>query len=366
MIKRKSYASFAKKRSEKQSGFYPYSAQLELTYRCNLNCVHCYCKGSEGGNELTTKEWKGLIDQLYSADVSRLTFTGGEPLIREDFFNIYRHAKKKGFLINIFTNATLLDSKAIRCLLKYPPSSIEVSLYGVSKAIYESITQKKGSFKALMQNVREMAAEGLPLVFKTVGLKQNRDAIQDIKDFSESLLGKKRFKFDSFIIPRLSGEKTPCLYRLSPEEILEREESDPDMRSHRRDEFKRHIPLLRKPQYKYHCNAWFKHFYITPYARLRFCHLTDKYSSDLKRTSFLEGFYNGFPAILNETYKTDTRCKLCRLREFCFHCPPRAYLETGDEEAPVDYYCRLAKMQKARIEKSKSVTSSNSLPYERR
>ena len=70
---------------------------------------------------------------------------------------------------------------------------------------------------------------------------------------------------------------------------------------------------------------------------------SDKFSIDLKTTPFREGFYNVFPRLLKERFKTDSKCKDCSLRPICYHCPARAFLETGDEESPVEYFCQLAK-----------------------
>ncbi|MGB2705587.1 MAG: radical SAM protein [Candidatus Omnitrophota bacterium] len=353
MIEKKSYQCFTKTLHKKIKGLYPLSAQIELTYRCNLKCVHCYCKGSERKNELSTSEWKNIIDQIHSAGAIWLTITGGEPLVRRDFFDIYTYAKKKGFLISVFTNGILLGNKALECFEKYPPYSVEITLNGITRKTYESITQVKGSFKKLMRNIQKSVLQRIPLILKAVGLKQNKREIRDIKAFTEDLLGKKKFKFDSFVTPRLNGGSAPCLHRLSAEEIEEIENSDPDMRAQREKEFKEHKPYLREPEYKYHCNAWFNQFYITPYGRLRFCHLTDKYSTDLKKVPFTEGFYGKFPAILEEKHKSNSKCIRCDLRESCYHCPARAYLETGNEEAPVPYFCSLARMKKTKKEKQR-------------
>lgn len=355
MIEQKKYENFVKKLHERINGLYPISAQIELTYRCNLNCVHCYCKGYKGGEELTASEWKNIIDELSSAGTIYLTITGGEPLLREDFLEIYKYAKKKGFLISLFTNGILLNDKLIKYLAEYPPYAIEITLNGASEETYESISRIKGSFKKAMRNIDKIVSLGLPLVLKAVGLKQNKEEVHTIKTFAEKLLGKKKFKFDSFITPKLNGGKGPCRHRLSPEEIASIEKSDPDMLKQREKEFKKHKSYLREPEYKYHCNSWFKQFYITPYGRLRFCHTTDRYSSDLKKIPFTKGFFHKFPSILAEKYKTDSKCIYCDLREFCHICPARAYLETGDEETPVPYFCELARMQKARTERTKGL-----------
>ena len=84
-------------------------------------------------------------------------------------------------------------------------------------------------------------------------------------------------------------------------------------------------------------------FFINPYGRLKFCQFSEDFSVDLRKVSFKEAFYDVFPKLLEERFKTDSRCQSCRLRPICYHCPGRAYLETGDREAPVPYFCELAK-----------------------
>ena len=349
MIRHHTYWSFITELQKKRHGLCPTSAQIELTYRCNLDCLHCYCRGSAKKGELSTAQWKGIIDQLHKAGVMWLTITGGEPLLREDLIEIYSYAKKKGFFVSLFTNGILSDDKIIDYLSEESPFSIEITLNGITKGTYEAISQVKGSFEKALVNIEKIASKKLPLVLKAVGLKQNKGEIHDIKRFTEKLLGKKKFKFDSFITPKLNGDRSPCRHRLSAEDILKIEEADPDMRRQREEEFKKHQSSLRECSYKYHCNSWFNQFYITPYGHLRFCRLSDRYSTDLKKKPFTEGFYGKFPAILEEKYSSSFKCMRCSLREFCYHCPARAFLETGREDLPVDWFCELAKMTTGRI-----------------
>ncbi len=93
-----------------------------------------------------------------------------------------------------------------------------------------------------------------------------------------------------------------------------------------------------------------KQFLVNPYGKLKFCIFSDKFSVSLKTASFKEGFYKVFPQLLKEQFKTDSKCKDCSLRPFCCYCPARAYLETGDEETPVPYYCELAKKTAEQME----------------
>ncbi|GAG92570.1 unnamed protein product, partial [marine sediment metagenome] len=98
----------------------------------------------------------------------------------------------------------------------------------------------------------------------------------------------------------------------------------------------------RDRSFLYHCSAWISQFFINPQGRLKFCQFTEKFSVDLRTTSFKEGFHKVIPQVLREQYRTNSKCQDCTLRLLCYHCPARAYLETGDEEAPVEYYCELA------------------------
>ena len=325
------------------------NGQIELTYRCNLDCVHCYCKGSEDKDkELTAAEWKGILANIHKEGCLFLCLTGGEPLIRDDFLEIYSFAKAKGFIITIFTNGLLFTEEIIRYLEQFPPFSLEITLNGITEDTYESITQVPGSFRRIIRILNELVNKNLPLVIKSNCLKQNKDEIAKIKAFTDQLLGKgnkrRRFKYDPMIYARLNKDTTPTNFRLSPEELLELRSSEPEIW----EEYERGLcgkfpGLGRDRDFIYRCTAWYEQFFINPYGRLKFCEFSDKFSIDLKEKSFKEGFYNVFPQLLNERFKTDSKCRDCSLRPICYHCPARAYLETGDEEAPVPYFCELAK-----------------------
>lgn len=337
---------------------FPWSGHFELTYRCNLNCIHCYCKGSEDkSRELDTKEIKNIIDIIYKEGCLFLTFSGGEPLVREDFLEIYSYAKEKGFITTIFTNAALFTKKIIDYLKKSPPHRIEITLNGITKETYESITQVRGSFFKVTENIKALAKGKLPLKIKSNSLKQNKGEIFKIKKWTEDLLGRPSdnkyfFQYDTMIYPRLNGDKTPLDYRLSFEEMQESKIQDSDMWKEYQKGLHIDMPkLTRDKKFLYHCNSWFTNFFINPYGRLKFCEFSEKFSVDLKTTSFREGFYKIFPNILNERFKTDSMCINCGLRPVCCQCPAKAALETANEEHPVKYYCGMAEAFAKRLKR---------------
>ncbi|MDD5565849.1 MAG: radical SAM protein [Candidatus Omnitrophica bacterium] len=326
----------------------PVDGFLELTYFCNLNCLHCYVKGSERPKqELSTSRWKSIIQEIKKAGCMYLVFTGGDPLARDDFLELYTYAKRQGFIITIFTNGIGFTDKMIKYLAKSPPYYIDLTLNGITPETYETITQVKGSFKAVMENIEKIKRHNLPLRIKVNCMQENKHEIMRIKDFAMNLLGASKgqylFAYDVELFPRLNGDKSPLAQRLSVEEVGELIERDSDMRNEYARCLDSSKPGTEENAKLYKCNAWSHQFFINPFGRLKFCQLTDKFSVDLLKMPFKQGFYREFPKVADEKFKTDSECRTCSLRNMCISCPAKAYLEAGNEESPVEYYCQLAK-----------------------
>jgi MoaA/NifB/PqqE/SkfB family radical SAM enzyme len=116
----------------------PFSGSIDLTHRCNLNCVHCYIGdktkiSGDGKQEIDTGQWISILDEIVEAGCLNLLITGGEPLLRKDFVEIYRHAKTKGMLITVFTNGTLITEEILDTFKQLPPRAVEITLYGNSR-----------------------------------------------------------------------------------------------------------------------------------------------------------------------------------------------------------------------------------------
>src|SRR4029453_13908837 len=137
----------------------PLSGTIEVTRRCPLTCVHCYnnlplADGAGASTELTYAEHCRILDELADAGCLWLLFTGGEIFARRDFLDIYTYAKKKGFLITLFTNGTLITPRIADYLAVWRPFSIEITLYGLTKETYERLTGIPGSFEKCMRGIR--------------------------------------------------------------------------------------------------------------------------------------------------------------------------------------------------------------------
>jgi MoaA/NifB/PqqE/SkfB family radical SAM enzyme len=214
----------------------PLEGILDLTYRCNNNCRHCYINlpardKLAKNNELSVEEIKKIGQEAVSLGAIWCLVTGGEPLLRDDFFDIYLGLKRMGLLVSVFTNATLITKKHIHFFKKYPPRDIEVSVYGVTKKTYERITRKSGSFAAFMRGLDLLLSSGVKVRLKAMALRSNFHELPDIAHFCREKT-KDYFRFDPFLHLRFDRNalrnKDIRAERLLPEEIVALECSDPE------------------------------------------------------------------------------------------------------------------------------------------
>ncbi|MBL7069048.1 MAG: radical SAM protein [Candidatus Omnitrophica bacterium] len=322
--------------------------QFELTHRCNLKCQHCYIVNDSRREELTYKELCHIFDEVYQEGCLWLCLTGGEPLLRKDFLDIYSYAYKKGFIITIFTNATFLNEEIAKYLKRFPPFCIELTLNGVTKKSYELITQTPGSFEKAMRGIELIRKHNLPLKLKCQAMTLNFDEFPLMRRFYQEM--GMVFRCSTLIDPRMDGSTGPCSLRLPVEKILELESREEIVKG--RDEIEdgfKEEPLteqenevLPPSDELFHCPGGTWAFYINPFGELYFCNSVRKPTWDLRSHSFKQGFYDFFPKIRSRKFKTDSECRTCPLWQSCLRCPGKAELECGDVEAPIPYYCELA------------------------
>jgi len=325
----------------------PINGSFELTFRCNLRCVHCYCNLPLNDQdaiekELTSEEVFHIFDQIAEAGCLWLLLTGGEPLVRKDFLEIYTYAKKKGFLINLFTNGTLITPKIADYLAEWPPHEVEITLYGATKEIYEKLTGIPGSFKCCQRGIELLLERKIPLGLKTMVMTLNRNEFSNIKEYAEGLGVK--FRFDPILNAGLDGSKTPCNFRLSPEEVVKLDLADEKRVKEWREFCEK---FLGPPQSDnlYICGAGVSTFHIDPYGQMSSCEMTRFQNYDLRCGSFEEGWHHSIPEFLTLKPTRDYPCGQCELISLCGQCPGWAYLENGNPETPVEYLCQIAHLR---------------------
>jgi radical SAM protein with 4Fe4S-binding SPASM domain len=194
--------------------FRPLRAMLELTYRCNFRCAMCYLVDFRSPGELTTEELAGTMDQLAAMGCLVLTFTGGEPLLRKDFFELAEHARSRRFALRIFTNGTRIDEAAADRLARIRPLSTEVSLYGMSDETYRAVTGRSGPGECarVQSAIRMLTARGLPVQIKVPVIRQNYGDLDRMVEFAREVGAK--FVANPNITPRDDGDLSPLAHAL--------------------------------------------------------------------------------------------------------------------------------------------------------
>jgi radical SAM protein with 4Fe4S-binding SPASM domain len=319
----------------------PLNGEIDLTYRCNLKCGHCYGVCEPDKNELTTHEVFRILDEMKQAGCLWLLLSGGEPLVRKDFREIYTYAKKEGFLITLFTNGTLLTPELVTRLREYPPFSVEVSLYGISRQTYESVTGVTGSFERCMRGINLLLEHGLPLKLKTMVVTLNHHELWQIKKYVEKEL-RVEFRFDAIISPKLDGSKGPCNLRISPEEVVKLDLADEKRLEGWREVCERFWGPLNSDTL-YNCGAGVSSFHIDSYGIMRLCSMARNPSWNLRQSSFQENWQEMHGFRMQKT-SSNYKCRDCEIA-LCDWCPGWAQMENGNMETLVEYLCEIAHLQ---------------------
>jgi len=168
---------------------YPYHVVWEVTTRCNLDCIHCYASSVDSAQaELTTSEGKRLLEQIARIEEFRMiVITGGEPLLRNDIFELVEYAGKLGFHVIFSTNGTLLTPDAAKDLARLGVANFSISLDGYTREVHESIRRKPGCFQSAIDGIKAAAQTGVCLQVNFTAMRQNLAELPGLIDFAESL-----------------------------------------------------------------------------------------------------------------------------------------------------------------------------------
>jgi radical SAM protein with 4Fe4S-binding SPASM domain len=311
----------------------PETAVFELTYGCNLRCLHCSNPTHKAlQNELTTTEILNLLDQSADLGILTVTFTGGELLTRPDVFTLFDHAATQGFVLEMISNATRVTPELASRLRALPFKNICFSIYGATEGTYEQVTQQPHSFTHFLDGLATAAEHHLPVsAIRMPVLSLNAHEVLDAKALVESY----GFKFQSCmeIFPRTNGNLDPLRYRLSPEEKIRVGQTlwenpieavpDPSCRST--------TPFIE-------CACGQTRFAITPYGEMNLCTGFPIPRYNLRTGTLREGW-----EVLKATVDraSETRhddCPSCAVRSTCQQKRNHAWLETGDMNACLPHY----------------------------
>jgi radical SAM protein with 4Fe4S-binding SPASM domain len=335
----------------------PWSVHVDLTYRCNERCIHCYLDHQDHG-EMKTAEIKNVLEQLARSGTLFLTLSGGEIFLRADLFELLEFARSLHFDISLKTNALLIDAERAKKLRDLSVRKIQISIYSAEPEVHDAITKVRGSLERTLNAIRFLQAEGLNVKIACPLMKQNLMAYRNVQALAAEL--GVPYVLDMTITPKMDGDMSLLQLRSSTKELL---------------------PILQDPSLNpktcspdgtqaaaaptgsatssgiesrafedIPCSAGHNSCYISPYGDVFPCVQMPVATGNLRQQKFEDIWFRS--AEMNRVRAVRESqlpvCSKCSIRQYCERCPGLAQMEGGDLLGAYERACDLAELN-ARI-----------------
>ena len=334
----------------------PTSGNFELTARCNFNCKMCYVHLKDNVKELMKKEltadqWLSIASDARDEGMVFLLLTGGEAFLREDFEQIYRELTKMGFLISINSNASLYGGDIRKLLKTYPPSRINVTLYGGSEETYANLCGN-ASYGKVVQNLKNMKEDKLQVRLNVSLTPDNVKDMHLINQVSKEI--GLHAKATAYMYPpvRVTGEIGSNAGRFTCVEAGETRAEWNYLRDEKEQfdgrvskilkcrELNCQEELIEADPEGVMCRAGRSSFWLTWDGKMLPCGTMDFEPEYPLEVSFKEA-WNRIRTKVKEI-KMPKECASCSLRQFCGVCAANCKAETGSFGSKPQYLCDMA------------------------
>ncbi|MGN1444156.1 MAG: radical SAM/SPASM domain-containing protein [Acutalibacteraceae bacterium] len=324
----------------------PISGTFELTANCNFSCPMCYVHGiGKRHEDLSTKEWLSLAAQVKKSGTLFLLLTGGEPLLRKDFEEIYVSLSKMGFMLSINSNGSLIEDY-MPVFKKYPPSRINISLYASDRETYKSFC-KADQFERVVGAIEMLKNEQISVRLNSVFTAENYKKAGDIIRFAQE--HDLKLKPTAYNYPRLriSGRPGKNEARLTPEQAAQCAVESDLLRFDTQTFIRRAEKLLEKADEstdtqaftKIRCRAGRCSYWITWDGKMRPCGMMTE-----PETMPLEVGFDKAWEDLKQKVKgiiLSPECSVCEKRVSCPVCAAMCLAETGSFNKKPEYVCSM-------------------------
>lgn len=312
----------------------PLSVQLDLTYRCNERCIHCYLDHEDHG-EMSTAEILGLLDQLAEAGVLFLNISGGEIFMRKDLFEIVGHARKLQFSVKLKTNAVMIRAEKARRIAALAVEAVQISLYSHKAEVHDEITKLPGSFKRTVEGARLLHEAGVKVSFANVLMKQNEGDYRDVRSLAEQMgIG---YNVDPTITPMMDGDRSILQLNIDAAR-LEQVFHDPSLMGGSTESFCAPPagPLAAEDAFAtLPCSAGHTACYISPYGEVFPCVQFPLRVGSVREQRFIDIWRDSpqLQEVRSITVGDLEGCSSCVHGGSCTRCPGLAHME-GNMRGP--------------------------------
>jgi len=345
----------------------PLEGNLDLTYRCNNTCRHCWLwlapNAPEQGDELAFDEIRKIADEARSMGTRAWHISGGEPMLRDDFAEIFDFLTRQATTYSLNTNGTLITPE-IAQLLKRKGSKM-IALYGATADTYDRVTRHEGGFEKAMRGFRYMQEAGAGFTVQLIPMRDNWHEWEQMQALAKSLsrhwrVGAAWLYLSACGSPARNAEIDR--QRLDPREVIELDKPDPaygermeELQGSGGAEEQGSTPAPLHPcspaqlddRLFARCIAGRRDFHIDPYGKMTWCCFIKDPALryDLRRGTFQDAWDNFIPSLADKVRGGDEwreNCGACEKRADCRWCAVYAYLETGRYFARIPYLCAVA------------------------
>jgi len=328
----------------------PLRGTIDLTYRCNNDCRHCWLRlppdSGDAAGELTADEIRRLVDDARAMGCREWFVSGGEPMLRPDFPEIFAAITAKSAWYTLNTNGTLITPEIAR-LLRRKGTKL-VALYGATAEIHDAVTRNPGSFEALRRGVAYLREAGAGFSVQVVPMKTNISQYDAMIRLAESWSPSWRLGA-TWLYLSASGDPVKNAEiraeRLDPARVVELDGAGPGALT---DDAASSCGSTAAGGLYANCLAGRRDFHVDPGGGMSFCGFVKDPALrlDLRTMSFAEAWDTRLPLLASAAVPAKARagdCGACDLRPDCKWCPVYAFLECRDHAAKIDDLCAIAR-----------------------
>lgn len=338
---------------------YPMNATFELTARCNLQCQMCMFRRDDvrPDQELTAAQWIDLAKQACKAGTLQLLITGGEPLLRKDFPEIWQGIYPLGFLTTLFTNATLITPQLMALLRKMPPHKLGVTFYGSCNADYQEVCGCPDGFDRAMEGLTQLMTLPSQMEIRMTPVARTADSIEPLRQRLREQFGQELILTDRVLGAVRGACADPKSCRMSPGQTVQTlwTETERRLREIVPEQLRGAVQLkvtdqcLTGPETAtlLGCNGGMKDYTISWDGKLLGCQLLDCFATHALNEG-LQQAWDRFPTVVR--LPREDSCQGCEHREICAVCPAVRMAETGSLSGVPEYICQITELSQKRKE----------------
>ncbi|HNQ50754.1 MAG TPA: radical SAM protein [Candidatus Omnitrophota bacterium] len=330
------------------------AGSIDLTYRCNNNCRHCWLwrapDAKEKKEELSFARIQRVVDEARALGCRHWSVSGGEPMLRPDFMDILSYIIRNSSGYSLNTNGTLITPKIAR-LLKAKGDK-KVAIYGATAKVHDHITRNAGSFEQTMRGFRYLKEAGAGFTVQIIPMKDNYRQFKNMVKLAESLSPHWRigapWLFLSACNDARKNEEIRA-QRLLPKDVIALDQPDISFEAWAKEQEPPALCQQRDTGYLFSaCIPSRREIHIDPYGRASFCSFIKDpgLRYDLKKGSVRECWDTFIPSLVKKVKVTEEyrqNCGSCDMKSDCRWCPVYSFFEYRRYTAKIPYLCAVAR-----------------------